>query len=91
MIHSSKGKEMIDRLPCYVKQFTFEGSFRGNPAVFKNWPKPISHGLFFKECRTHSIRYSFEKAHKVQETYAPFLKFKNRVTRKLVKLWQKLV
>lgn len=48
MIHSSKGKEMIDRLPCYVKQFTFEGSFRGNPAVFKNWPKPISHGLFLK-------------------------------------------
>lgn len=91
MVHSSKGKEIIDRLPCYVKQFAFEGSFRGNPAVFKNWPKPISHGLFFKECRTHSIRYSFEKAHKVQETYEPFLKFKNRVTRKLVKLWQKLV
>lgn len=89
MVHSSKGEKIIDSLPCYMKRFDFKSSFRGNPAVFHSWPKPISHELFFKECKTHSVRYAFEKAHKVQNAVAPLLKLKNKIERKINRIWRR--
>lgn len=91
MVHTGRGQKVLDLLPCYMKQFAFDSCFRGNPAVFHNWPKPISHNLFFRKCKTHSIRYSFDKAHRLQTTLKPFIKLKNRIIKKLHKIWQRLV
>lgn len=91
LVHSDKGLQLLKRLPCFIRQFPFEGSFRGNPALFYNWPKPISHGLFFRECKTHNVGLAFVNAHKIQTACDPILKFKNKITRKIKKLWQKLV
>ena len=91
MVHTDRGQHFLEDVHCFIQKIPFDGCFRGNPAVFYNWPKPISHDLFFRECKKHSIKYAFEKAQKVQNAFNPMLKFKKKVTRKIMRIWQKLV
>ncbi len=88
MTHTDKGEKIIKKLPCFFQEFAFKGSLWANPAVFYNWPKPISYNLFFKMCNRHSIKYAFDKAHKIQVVYVLVLKIKKKIYN-IKKLWQK--
>lgn len=88
MAHTDKGQKIIMNLPCFIQEFAFRVSLWANPAVFYNWPKPISYNLFFKECKKHSLKYAFGKAHKIQVVYELGLKIKKKIYN-IKKLWQK--
>lgn len=91
MIHSHKGRNLINEIPCDLNQFAFNDSFICNPAVFHNWPKPISHDLFFRECEHSDIKYAYEKAHKLKTKLDPMVITKNKFVKTIKKIWQKLV
>ena len=89
MAHTSKGANLLTELPCSLREFPFTKSFVGNPAVFHNWSKPITHDLFFKLCKNTSLRQAFEKAHKIQLFFQPSLKIAKRIRNKINRIWQK--
>lgn len=87
MVHTNKGQTLFETVSCYKKQFALKCSTKANPAVFRNWPKPISHDLFFRKCENKSIRYALEKAHKIRVCFEPVVKIKNKI--KKITKWQK--
>lgn len=91
MVHTSKGREIFENIDCYKELFDFRKSFVGNPAVFKSWPKPISHGYFFRSCIRHNIRTSYNKANTIQIKYQNIVKPINRIINKIKRVWQRLV
>lgn len=91
MAHTSKGKSILKEIPCSLKEFPFSKSFAGNPAVFHNWPKPITHDLFFRECKHKTVGQAFEKAHKIQMFFQPSFNLVNRINNKIERIWHKLV
>lgn len=91
MVHTSKGREIFENIDCYKELFDFSKSFVGNPAVFKSWPKPISHDYFFRSCKRHNIRTSYNKANSIQTKYQNIVKPINRIINKIKRVWQRLV
>lgn len=89
MAHTLKGKGILNELSCSLKGMPFAKSFVGNPAVFHNWSKPITHDLFFRECKHRPLRQAFNKAHKIQLFFQPSLNLVNRIKNKIERIWQK--
>ena len=89
MVHSHKGNKLIGETSCILSPFAFKESFRGNPAVFYNWPKPISHDLFFRECKKSDIKCAYEKAHRLRIVFDSVKKKKNIIVKIIRKVWQK--
>lgn len=91
MVHTNKGSNLFESIDCYYERFDFEKSFVGNPAVFKSWPKPISHGYFFSSCKNNDIKTSYVKANTIQTKYLIIAKPMVRIINKIKRIWQKLV
>lgn len=89
MVHTSKGRALFDSVDCMKTEFPVMEALRANPAAFYNWPKPVSHDLFFRECEMRPIREALRRAEAVQAKYGKYYKLYQRVMNKIRRIWQK--
>lgn len=66
--HNSKSEELLSELSIHKISLPFTDSISGNPALIKDWPKPIMYSFYNLLIQFFSIKRSVEIADTIEST-----------------------
>lgn len=89
LAHTAKGKDFFHKLDSENLQLTLQEAVYGNPALLRNWPKPIFHDLYFMLCKYLSVSCTYKIVNWLQDILAHLSYFKSKFKRLIKKIIRK--
>ena len=86
LVHTAKGKDFFHKLDSENLQLTLQEAVYGNPALLRNWPKPIFHDLYFMLCKYLSVSCTYRIVSWLQDILVHLSYFKSKFQRLINKI-----
>jgi len=91
LVHQKKGLDIVNQMDMERMPVEFERAKIGNPAIYRDWKRPLLHDLFMESLKKNDIRTAYQKYNPIEERKESLLSFLNSLINIPIRIWRKLV
>lgn len=90
-VHKKKNAELLRILDMECQPVEYMQAKKGNPAIYRDWKKPVWHDSFFKALRTRDIKTVLSKFEPLEERTETVISFIKKIIYIPIRICRKLV